>query len=143
MLGPDWVFLRHTGVLCAALLALSICAPAQKSSSSSGTGGHPAPMPAPTPVRSNGSPSYNPIAAGGFNSPFFNMGMSSPEQVTVYNRLQRQERHKRVVKDTERLVALTSEYQHALTEQGQTAETDRKLREIEKLAREVRTTLVQ
>ena len=73
----------------------------------------------------------------------FNMGMTTSEQVTSYNRFQRLERQKRVVKETNDLVSLTTEYQHLLQTDGKTAETERNLRQIEKLARDVRTTLVQ
>ena len=66
-----------------------------------------------------------------------------PERAALYDRLHRQERQKQVVKDTDRLVKLTTEFEKEVKATGQTAETERHLRDIEKLAHEVRATLVQ
>ncbi|GAA3765045.1 hypothetical protein [Terriglobus aquaticus] len=151
-----WTFPRLKSLLlCVALpLAAAVSASGQKGGSSGG--GHPAPAPAPaptpSPVRSPGntggvygSSPYgsSPYAPYGINSPFFGGSDVTPQQASLYSRLQRQERQKRIVTDTNKLVALTSEYQHALQQGGQTPDTDRKLRDIEKLARNLRATLVQ
>ena len=75
--------------------------------------------------------------------PYGEMSSIDPERASLYERLHRQERQKQVVKDTDRLLKLTADYQHEISETGQTAQTEKHLREIEKLAHEVRTTLTQ
>ena len=66
-----------------------------------------------------------------------------PQRAALYDRLRRQERQKQLVKDTDRLVKLTSEYQVKVKGSEDPADAQKRLAEIEKLARRLRTTQVQ
>ena len=137
--------LRFSPVL---VLTTAFCLPAQKSGAGTGTSGGAGTgtrPPLPTPAPSYGN---YPINSGndplGLRNPTYNFPTSSGPQVDpMLARLLRQERQKQVVRDTDRLVRLTSQYQAEVKASGTTATTEKHLKEIEKLAHNVRTTLTQ
>ena len=142
---PGAVLLRFSPVL---FLVATLTLAAQKSGGAtgagSGTGSRPASPPrVPTtnyPVDSTGTPIGSADSVYNFPSP------SGTPVDPMLARLLRQERQKQVVRDTDRLVRLTSEYQaevKASGANGPSAITEKHLKEIEKLAHEVRTTLAQ
>ena len=133
-------------VVLAFAAATPVSAQKAGSGSSGGTSHAPAaPSPAPRPASSgtsSGNTSTYPYGYG-YGYPYGSTDGVDPERAALYDRLHRQERQKEVVKDTDRLVKLTTEYQNEVKATGQTAETEKHLREIEKLAHNVRTTLMQ
>ncbi|WP_419806868.1 hypothetical protein [Terriglobus sp.] len=134
-----------TWLMSMVVLAMPLGLHAQKGGAGTGAGSStgsrpPLPPPAPGskfPTYSGGNPIYIPGSSA--NYPV----SSGPPIDSMLARLLKQERQKQVVRDTDRLVALTAQYQAEVKATGPTTATNKQLKTIEKLAHEVRTTLMQ